>query len=200
MHDRAILNVFAELVSYPHEGVCDTADRLGGWLKQRHAAVYDAFEPFQKYIREARFAEIEECFTYSFDLNAAACLEVGWHLYGEDYRRGQFLAQMRQCLMQHHIEESQELPDHLSHCLKAAAILNEADTHRWVYEQLNPVIRKIRLQIGEDNPYRALLSALHGLLQHWYGDNGRQLPSADQREAWRRPEQAGGGQVSASKR
>jgi len=39
----------------------------------------------------------------TFDINPACALEVGWHLFGEDYMRGQFLVRMREELSKYEI-------------------------------------------------------------------------------------------------
>ena len=64
---------------------------------------------------------LEELYTHTFDLSPVCSLEVGWHLFGENYSRGEFLVEMRQELRRAGIEESGELPDHLSHVLGAVA-------------------------------------------------------------------------------
>ena len=64
---------------------------------------------------------LEEAFTGTFDVNPACALEVGWHLFGEEYARGMFLVRMREELRKYGLAESSELPDHVSHVL---AIVN----------------------------------------------------------------------------
>ncbi len=43
----------------------------------------------------AREPSCEELYTRTFDLNPVCALEIGWHLFGEDYERGAFLVRMR---------------------------------------------------------------------------------------------------------
>ncbi len=45
--------------------------------------------------------EVEEAFTRTFDVNPACALEVGWHLFGEEYTAAMFLVRMREELRKH---------------------------------------------------------------------------------------------------
>ncbi len=67
---------------------------------------------------------LQELFIRTFDLSPVCTLEVGWHLYGENYERGAFLVRMREQLREHGLAESDELPDHLTHVL---AVLGRMD-------------------------------------------------------------------------
>ena len=62
--------------------------------------------------------ERQELFIQTFDLSPVCSLEMGWHLFGENYDRGLLLVKMRQLLRLHEIAESTELPDHLTNGLR----------------------------------------------------------------------------------
>ena len=64
------------------------------------------FNQFCREIDGLSTDELQELFTRTFDLNPACTLEIGWQLYGEDYRRGEFLVQMRQGLREKGLPES----------------------------------------------------------------------------------------------
>jgi nitrate reductase delta subunit len=108
--------------------------------------------------------EVEEMFTRTFDINPACGPEVGWHLFGENYSRGEFLVRMRQELRRHGLPESTELPDHLAHVLAVLARLtpDEADpfAERFVLPALDKMIAGLS---GKDNPYEKLLEAVRRL-------------------------------------
>ena len=63
--------------------------------------------------------QLEELYTRTFDLNPVCTPEVGWHIYGEQYRRGRFLVQARELLKIVGVDERGELPDHLMSLLPA---------------------------------------------------------------------------------
>src|SRR5262249_35690032 len=93
---------------------CDLYDALAGRLAYPrpgyHATVADCQRVLTDLVPEAghlvaafgeRIAglaaeDLEELYTRTFDLNPVCSLEVGWHLFGENYSRGEFLVRMRQ--------------------------------------------------------------------------------------------------------
>jgi nitrate reductase assembly molybdenum cofactor insertion protein NarJ len=92
-------------------------------------------------------------------------LEVGWHIYGEQYRRGRFLVQARELLSQAGIDEQGELPDHLMSLLPAVARLEPEDAATFAGTYLVPAVNKMLggLQ-GKANPYEEVLSAVQHVL------------------------------------
>jgi nitrate reductase delta subunit len=107
---------------------------------------------------------MQELFTQSFDLTPECALEVGWHLYGEDYERGAFLVRMREQLRAHAIEEGVELPDHLGSLLALVAAAPE-ETRALVTDALVPAVDKILAGLERaGSPYHPIVDALRGLL------------------------------------
>ncbi|NJN14286.1 MAG: hypothetical protein HC813_01110 [Planctomycetes bacterium] len=74
--------------------------------------------PFVTFARSREASEMEELYTRTFDINPVCSLETGWQLFGEDYKRGAFLVEMRQRLQEAEIPEGTELPDHLGYTLR----------------------------------------------------------------------------------
>ena len=69
----------------------------------------------------------QELYVQTFEFNPACTLELGWHLFGENYERGEFLVRMRDLLRRHGIAESTELPDHLTHVLALVGRLDHEE-------------------------------------------------------------------------
>lgn len=100
---------------------------------------------------------LEELYTTTFDLNPVATLEAGWHLWGEQYERGRFLADLRGLQERLGIEGGSELPDHLTLLLPTIASDPENTSLR---ETCVKAIDKILIPLEEHgNPYRHLLRA-----------------------------------------
>ena len=105
--------------------------------------------------------ELEDVYTQSFDLNPLATLEVGWHLYGEQYRRGRFLVRSRELLAQVGIDEAGELPDHLMSLLPAVGRLERTEAATLSAACLLPAIDKMLAGLAKkENPFEHLLKAV----------------------------------------
>lgn len=133
------------------------------------------FEPAAVGLGATGTAEREELFTRTFDINPTCTLEIGWHLFGEEYERGAFLVEMRRRLRETGLEEGGELPDHLSCALR---LLGRLDGGRPEAEEVSafargfllPALVKMLTGFGErENPYRAALEATRGWLERRYG-------------------------------
>jgi len=112
--------------------------------------------------------KLDEMFTRTFDMNKTTCLEVGWHLYGEDYKRGEFLVRMRQSLAEYQIPESIELPDHISHFLRLLATLDQEDAPIYVARFLSPALKIILENFEKENPFQPLVETLQDYINESY--------------------------------
>jgi nitrate reductase delta subunit len=101
----------------------------------------------------------QELFVQTFDMNPASTLEIGWHLFGEQYERGAFLVELRDRLRSAGIPETGELPDHLVHVLPLVARMDPPDAAAFSAARLAPALEKIALGLPEGNPFGGLLRA-----------------------------------------
>ncbi len=159
----ADLELMAELFEYP-------AADFRGRLSAAAAAIAspDAAEliaAFAAATAERSLAQMEELYIQTFDMNPDTCLDIGWHLFGEDYARGEFLVKVRQEMRRYGVAEREELPDSLLIVLPLAARMSEEEAVRFRTEFLRPAVEKIRNGVkAESNPYANLLAALAALL------------------------------------
>jgi nitrate reductase molybdenum cofactor assembly chaperone len=158
----------AHLLHYPEEGYRRHFERLNSALNGQQG-MEGMLEPFRSFVANSAFTELEELFTRTFDMNPPSCLEVGWHLYGEDYKRGELLVNMRQALAQYHLPESEELPDHMSHCLQLLARMEPEEAPIFVDLYLLPALEKILEGLKPENPFTDLLQVLKTLFMDLVG-------------------------------
>jgi nitrate reductase assembly molybdenum cofactor insertion protein NarJ len=120
----------------------------------------------------------QELYVQTFEFNPAGTLEIGWHLFGENYERGEFLVRMREQLRRHRIAESTELPDHLTHLLPLIACMEHGEAAQFVGEFILPALTKIRSAI-HDNAYELVIAGIAEKLESDFPDAPRrptQLP------------------------
>lgn len=123
------------------------------------------FEIFNTYVSQASQSELEENFTYTFDMNPSHCLDIGWHLFGEDYKRGEFLVTMRQLMRQFNVEDTNELPDHIFHVLQVSNKMDIEESKSFLNEFLNPALTKILENMDETIKYYPVIKILTGVLE-----------------------------------
>lgn len=153
------------LVTYPDKDYAARAGRFAVALAGSGELTASDAEAFSRAIAAFSLTEQQEQFTHTFDLNPVCALEVGWHLFGEDYKRGAFLVQMRQALASQGISEGGELPDHLSSLLHLAGVLRGEDALRLMTDALQPAVAKMLEPLEKsENPFRLLMQAIQRLL------------------------------------
>jgi nitrate reductase molybdenum cofactor assembly chaperone len=104
--------------------------------------------------------ELQELYIRTFDLNPVCALEMGWHLFGENYDRGLLLVKMRQQLRAHGLEEDTELPDHLTNALGLLPRMERQAAVYFAEAVVLPALEKMLEAIrGKENPYEHVLEA-----------------------------------------
>jgi nitrate reductase delta subunit len=166
----AVFDAFAALVAYPD---ADFPNRLAEARRETSAlnpAWGEALRPLEALLEASGPWALEELYTRTFDMNPACALETGWHLYGEDYDRGAFLVHLRSLLRESGIEETHELPDHLSHVLRLLGRLDADAAGALSRRQVLPALKKVLAALGDAaNPYRAVVEGAADLLESSFG-------------------------------
>ena len=160
----------AELLRYPNEDLARrVAHAIDALIEDRDAL--EEVTAFYDEVENVTVCGMEELYTRTFDLNPVATLDLGWHLYGEQYERGRFLAELREREVKAGIDAGTELPDHIT-----AILLLIAATHDdKLAAHVRPALEKIRKPLDEHgNPYRHLIAAAELLVA------GRRSPVAEE--------------------
>ncbi len=72
--------------------------------------------------------QLQELYTKSFEVQAVTSLEIGYVLFGDDYTRGEVLANLSAEQKKLGSFSSEELPDHLSNILRLIARMEDKQT------------------------------------------------------------------------
>ena len=170
---RPVLDELSAILSYPKEDYKIRVQRCAELTEsaasdnpEELANAASHLKTFCAEIAPLTVEELEELFTRTFDLNPVCSLELGWHLYGETYERGAFMVQMRDVLRRCAVEESSELPDHLSHALLALGRMSKEEADAFVRSRLDKALGKMLEGFPSgDNAYEHVLRAVRELSQ-----------------------------------
>lgn len=161
-----LFDLFAALLEYPSSTIQQQAQRAVEQLQPLHPAATEKLETFVCAIRQLSLDQIQELYTITFDMQPVCYPYVGFHLFGESYKRGAFMAQLNEAYHAFGYSAGQELPDHLAVILRFLGLdaANRAGKfcQALLTSGLMPALEKMRKVFDDDseNPYVGLLSAL----------------------------------------
>jgi nitrate reductase delta subunit len=159
------LDLMADLFEYPSPEYRERLSAATEIVAQSNTAAAELLQNFAAAISGRSLAELEELYIQTFDLNPDACPDIGWHLFGEDYARGEFLVKLRQEMRRYGVAERDELPDSLLTVLPLLARMPDEEAAHFRAGFLIPAVEKIRKAVPpESNPFATLLAALAALL------------------------------------
>ena len=145
-------DLLARLFEYPDESYAAHCRAAG-------------LEEFASEMGKLSTSQVQEQFIATFDWNPATSLDLGWHLYGEQYARGEFLVRVREELRRHGIPESSELPDHLTHVLPLLARMDSSEAERFAREFVAPAVAKLVSALDvKQTPFALLMRAVRDAL------------------------------------
>ena len=160
---------FADLLDYPTPQTRQQAEALLAQL-QAHPEAAQAFEMFCRGIESIPLERLQELYTITFDMQPPCYPYIGYHLFGESYKRGALMAQLNETYHAHDFCPAQELPDHLPVALRFLGLqpaLREAEFGQTlIAEGILPALEKMRQVFNQqtENPYASLLTALELVL------------------------------------
>ena len=167
------LRALSGLLCYPDEHTIEAAELLYIILQGELPEAAKSISEFGHYLDSHELWQVEEAFTATFDVNSECALEIGWHLFGEEYARGMFLVRMREEMRRYGLEESVELPDHITHVLAVIAAMPEDEAKHFVTSCVLPAIKKMHVTMeGKESPYRHVITCLALILNHVWGEGG----------------------------
>ncbi len=159
MMDLSHYRVLAPLFVYPDETypalVQAAIDELGG----RYSESTEFLETFAALLPrvcpltpEVAVHETQEIFTRSFEVQSITTLDVGYVIFGDDYKRAELLVNLNR---EHRLVENDcgsELSDHLPNVLRLLAVWENTElAEEFVQQILHPAIQRM---IEEFHPER----------------------------------------------
>lgn len=158
-----IYDALAAVLTYPDENY---PVAVGEAVRTAPAAIERPLREFARELEGKDTLELQELFTVTFDLNPVCSLELGWHLFGENYDRGLLLVRLRGLLRQYRIAETGELPDHLAYALRLLARMDVEERQHFAAAIVLPALGKMLDAVHDQhNPYERVLEAVKAHLR-----------------------------------
>ncbi|MBT1074428.1 nitrate reductase molybdenum cofactor assembly chaperone [Geobacter grbiciae] len=154
--------LFADILDYPMPSLAERIDELLSLVAAVDDAAGQLLARFREFAAETTTAKMEEVYSATFDLQPLCYPYVGYQMFGEEYRRGMFMARLREHYRSCGFAAGSDLPDHLCVILRflSGREVGEVE-HELVTECLVPALKKMEAGFAETtNPYRGLLQAL----------------------------------------
>ena len=94
---------------------------------------------------------MQELFTRSFDVQAATTLDIGYVLFGDDYKRGILLANLNREHRKASIDTGTELADYIPNLLRLMAVIEDEEVlHDLAYAILGPALLEMIAEFSTD--------------------------------------------------
>lgn len=169
-----VFGLFGELLDYPRSERAAMAAECAALIAGRSAEAAALLREFEAFAATTTLSQLEEVYTAVFELDATCHPYVGYHLFGESYKRSTFLLALKELYRPYAIEYGAELPDHLAALLRFLAVNDDAtETEEIIREALHPTLKKMLKGSDEELPdpdipkprakgdeYRCVLEAL----------------------------------------
>lgn len=156
----------ADLFSYPESGMIGIISNCKIDMTDKHAEFMPILNDFEEHCSKHNTGELQEYYSKTFDVGALCCMDIGYVIFGEDYKRGEFLVNMKAEFRKFGMENQIELADYLPNVLR---LIYHHDDKRFVEEiaycitipALKEIINEFR---SPDNIYRKLLQMVLNVL------------------------------------
>lgn len=163
-------DLLASVLSYPDAEFEGKLDRCVDAWRAFDSETAVRFSKWVDCMRDLSLESRQEVYARTFDMSPKCTLEIGWHLFGEQYDRGTFLVWMRGQLRDFGLAESTDLPDHARHALAVLGRLEPESADSFGTACVLPAMETIAIGLKQlDSPYELLISAICRLLESQHG-------------------------------
>ncbi len=153
---ETVYELFACLAEYPTPDLPDQVRECAAVLKTRRSRAAGPMARFRLFVEQIGLCRLEELYTATFDLKPVCYPYIGYQLFGDTYKRGEFLALLNAHYRETGFVAQNELPDHLGMILRYLAHTSDVDL---INEGVVPTLERMIDQL-KDNPYRDLMRAI----------------------------------------
>jgi nitrate reductase delta subunit len=153
-------DALAALSAYPRADLNQRVRECASALHATSPGAAEEIERFAYATAETPLDVLQDVYVAAFDFDPDCALELGWHLFGDSFERGEFMATIRERLDRVGIPETEGLPDHLANVLPLLA-REEPSKAGALAAKIAPAIVHVRTALKDRrNFYVHLLAAI----------------------------------------
>lgn len=142
--DPRVFHLFADLLDYPRANPAEAARECATRVAPRSPEAAALLREFAAFAGDTPLGRQQEIYTANFELDAACHPYVGYHLFGESYKRSAFLLGLKERYRAYHLDPGTELPDHLAVVTRFLSLnTDEGQAADLVVEALLPTLEKM---------------------------------------------------------
>lgn len=151
--------LYAKAFRYPYPGQMDELHAEVD--KIRNAPGGKTFAKYVNALHKLSLSEQEELYTRTLDLSPLSAPYVGYHIWGETYNRGEFMANLNREMKLYNIDLEGELPDHLLPILRymQVTVAPMPELMSVLEQSLNAMHKSLKKEDAK-NPYLYVFEAL----------------------------------------
>jgi len=144
--------LLAGLYQYPECGYPQKVGDIQDFVVSNYPEAGEDINTFVEHLPAHDLNMMQELYIRSFDVQSITTLDIGYVLFGDDYKRGELLANLNREHKQANNDCGSELGDHLPNLLRLISKLDDQDLIvEMIEELLVPAIKKM---ISEFEPGR----------------------------------------------
>ena len=160
-------SLLAKLFRYPDADLESVVAQIDNLLSEKYADNKNDLIAFQGFLRTYNLEQQQEYYIKTFDVNALCYLDIGYILFGEDYKRGEFLVNLSKEHQKAQNDCGSELADHLPNILR---LFDKTEDKKFVKELayclVIPALKEMLVSFkNETNVYRNILHLVLSILE-----------------------------------
>ncbi|TAK31311.1 MAG: nitrate reductase molybdenum cofactor assembly chaperone [Chloroflexota bacterium] len=154
---RRLFKLLADVLEYPSADLAASVRECRQLLAETCSEAAQEMRTFADFVEGESLGSLQEIYSRTFDVTPTTNMYVGYHLFGESYKRGAFLARLQEAFVAHRFSCGSELPDHLCVLLRFASAADDPEFVTPLLEEaILPALTKIEAAFQESRQGYAL--------------------------------------------
>lgn len=142
--------LMADVFKYPTDDVKAKVFDVVAMMRAQYPEAAEVLTRYADWINETNQHEIEEVYAKTFHIQAVCYLDLGFVIFGEDYKRGEFLVNMKREQAAVNNDCGDELPDNLASVLTLLPKIKDANFREELAGRVMiPALKKMLQEFGD---------------------------------------------------